>query len=440
MTEPLSPPARRMPLTISTYRFVTRLGGGLFQRLVRKRMAKGKEDPTRCEERFGVSPLTRPEGHLTWIHAASVGESLAALPLIDALRETYPDKGILVTTGTTTSAELMARRLPQGAIHQYVPLDHPRYVIRFLQHWKPDLALWMESEFWPNLILETAKRQIPMGLLNARMSQSSFRRWHTAPTTSAYLLNCFQVISAIDDSTSTMLRDLGAPHAKAVGNLKYASPPLPYDADALKTLNAQSQGRPLWLAASTHPGEEEVVAKAHRLLQNTHSDCLTCIVPRHPERGPDIAATLMDQNFNIALRSRNEALTAETDIYIADTLGELGLFYRLADAAVIGGSFIAHGGQNPLEPARVDCPFVHGPYVFNFRDIYATMDHAGASAVVNDERDLAAAIAGLMSDKAQAKEQARQARTIAESADDVLTKVIQDIIPLFRKGAKDAHA
>ncbi len=439
MTDLPSPLARRMPLSLSFYRLITRVSSPLFQRALKKRVTQGKEDPHRLAEREGRTSLPRPKGKVIWVHTASVGESLAALPLIERLLETREECHVLVTTGTVTSAELMAKRLPSRALHQYVPIDRVETVRRFLDHWKPNLALWIESEFWPNLIIETARRQIPMGLINARMSESSYRRWKFFSRTSMYLLECYDQILTIDDATTKMFHDIGATHAQTTGNLKFASSPLPYDENELQSLKSKIGPRSIWLAASTHPGEEEGVAKAQTLLQDNIT-CLLCIVPRHPNRGPAIADMLQNQKFHTALRSQNEPVTPETNIYIADTLGELGLFYRLADAAFIGGSLIEHGGQNPLEPARLDCAFVHGPHVFNFSEIYETIDSANGSVCVHDANALATSIHTLLTDQKKAGEQAEKARTIAESADHVLTEVMYALEPILPEGNSNAHA
>ncbi|MEJ2121580.1 MAG: 3-deoxy-D-manno-octulosonic acid transferase, partial [Alphaproteobacteria bacterium] len=362
------------------------------------RRARGKEDAARLPERLGTAGLPRPEGPLIWLHGASVGEALSALPLIDRLLAGDATRSVLVTTGTVTSARLMAERLPDRAFHQFAPVDLPAAVERFLDHWRPDLALWLESELWPNAVRAAAKRKVPMVLVNARLSARSYRRWRAVPGFARSLLGAFELCLAQSPADADRFAALGATRAESVGNLKYASPPLPADAAALTALNTMIGARPVWLAASTHPGEETIVAEAHRKLRARHPTLLTIIAPRHPGRGAAIATELASADLKVARRSTNEPITAETEIYLADTLGELGLFYRLAPIAFVGGSLVSHGGQNLLEPAQLGCAILHGPAVFNFEAIAGAMKDAGASERVFDAGSLAAAVDTLLTD------------------------------------------
>lgn len=397
--------------------------------LLMLRRARGKEDPVRLPERLGRAGLPRPEGPLIWLHGASVGEALSALPLIDRLLAGDPRASVLVTSGTVTSARLMAERLPERAFHQFAPVDLPGAVDRFLDHWRPNLALWLESELWPNAVRAAAKRDIPMVLVNARLSKRSHRRWRAVPGFARSLLGAFKLCLAQSPADADRFAALGAARVESVGNLKYASPPLPADDAVLKTLAAMIGTRPVWLAASTHPGEEAIIAEAHAKLRARHPALLTVIAPRHPERGAAIAAELAASGAKVARRGAGETPTAETGIYLADTLGELGLFYRLAPIAFVGGSLVSHGGQNLLEPAQLDCAILHGPAVFNFEAIAGAMRDAGATERVFDAGSLAAAVDTLLTDEGLRARRTKAAAEVAAGEAGVLDRIMAALAP-----------
>ena len=424
-------PNQNRPFSLSLYRALTMCSAPALSYILYKRLKRGKEDPDRVSERRGIASRQRPPGHLIWIHAVSVGESLSALTFMTKLLHLYPESHILLTTGTLTSARLISSRLPQQAIHQFSPLDHPAYVARFLDHWRPDIAFVIESELWPNLIRDTASRDIPIALINARMSETSYKTWKRWPQTIKYLLACFDICLAQDQQSAVRLNDLGAPDTLVMGNLKFAAPALPVDESTLLNMQNQVGARPLWLAASTHPGEEEIMAKAHKILSQSFPDLLTIIIPRHPERGADLKVTLHATGLGSALRSSNEPISSTTAIYIADTIGELGLFYRLAPVAFIGGSLIAHGGQNPLEPIRVKCAILHGPHAFNFADIYRELDEREASLMVNNAEDLAHEIQNLLTDKHRHRTQTEAASAILTKNGDVIERCFTALRPFL---------
>lgn len=366
---------------LSVYRAATSFAEPLAARLLQQRLARGKEDGDRLPERLGRPGRVRPKGAIIWIHAASVGESVSILPLIRELGRLRPDATVLVTTGTVTSGRLMGERLPPNAFHQFVPVDTPSAVRAFLDYWQPGLALWVESELWPNMLHETKLRQIPTVLINARMSDNSFKRWRRAKSMSSELLGTFDMCLAQDEDVAAKLEFLGATHVETPGNLKLVGEPLPFDAGVLGSLRAAVGGRPVWLLASSHDGEEQLAAFTHRDLSAHIPNLLTIMVPRHPQRGPQVAQSLAPL-FRVSRRSAGELPNADTELYIADTLGELGIFYRLAPLAVMGGSFIPHGGQNPLEPARLGVAVLSGPHIGNFRDIYKILVNAGGAEVL----------------------------------------------------------
>ncbi|WP_370153792.1 3-deoxy-D-manno-octulosonic acid transferase [Ferrovibrio sp.] len=385
------------------WRGTGRLLGPALRLWLQRRAARGKEDPARLGERFGHASLPRPQGPLVWCHGASVGEAQALLPLLRHLHDLRPDLVLLLTTGTVTSAELVQKRGGPGILHQYLPLDLPGPGDRFLDHWRPDLVLWSESDLWPGLLAELRRRHIPALLVNARMSERSCRRWEKLPGVAGWLLGGFAAIYAQTAQDAVRLRRLGAGDVIEAGNLKQAAPPLPADAEAVVGWQMRLGDRPRWLAASTHPGEEEIVARVHADLKQRFPDLLTLIVPRHPQRGPEIAAALAAQGHSLALRSRDEEPTPATDIFVADTLGELGLWYRLCPLAFMGGSLIAHGGQNPLEPARLGCAVLFGPSMENFSEAVDSLLAAGGAQQVRDAAELAAAAGILLAEPRRAE-------------------------------------
>ncbi|HCS70634.1 MAG TPA: 3-deoxy-D-manno-octulosonic acid transferase [Rhodospirillaceae bacterium] len=427
-------------MMLGLYRFLTTLGAPVIHVYLGRRIKAGKEDPHRFNERLGRPALARPDGPLIWLHGASVGEAMSLLTLIARVKTAVPAANILVTTGTVTSARMLADRLPKGAVHQYVPVDRMAYVRRFLDHWRPDLTLWAESEFWPNLISETAVRGNPLVLVNGRISPRSFKGWSRAPKFIAGLLGGFALCLGQTEGDAERLRALGAPGARSVGNLKFAADPLPADAERLADMRAATAGRPLWLAASTWAGEEDIAWRVHQDHAAAHPGLLTLIVPRHPNRGPEIAAQLAAQGAKVKRRGAGDMPDARTEVYIADTMGELGLFFTLAPVVFMGKSLSAEGGQNLLEPARLGCAVLHGPRMTNFADMGARMAAAGASLPVADGAGLSAAVGRLLGDAGEAEAFAARARTFAQAEAGVIDRLMAELAPYLQRldGAKGA--
>ncbi len=421
--------AATKPLGLRAYHAASQAAEPLAQFALQRRMHAGKEDPKRIGERRGEASAPRPDGRLLWIHGASVGESLSVLPLVDRLLALRPNLSFLVTTGTVTSAKLMAERLPERAIHQFIPVDHPAYVESFLAHWSPDAAIFVESEFWPNLLLKS-RAQVPfMALVNGRVSPRSFESWRRRQDSIRYLLSTFDFMIAQDRKNASRLTFLSGGDVDSFGNLKNSAPPLPGDETEIDRLRHDVSDRLVWLAASTHPGEEESIIAAHKLLAAEFPGILTLLAPRHPERGEEIADLVKAEGLHAQRRSLAPALNAKTDIYVADTLGELGLFYRLSNVAFVGGSLTKKGGHNPLEPARLGCAILHGPHTFNFDETYEEMRGGGGAALVRNERDLASAVRRLMSDEKTRLAIATAARTSADaSAEKVLNNVSKTLL------------
>lgn len=413
------------PIGVKLYRAASWVSAPVAELLLRQRLKEGKEDPARMQERTGLAGRARPSGPLLWIHGASVGESLSVLPLVERFKKDYPALNVLVTTGTITSAKLMAERLPPSAIHQFIPVDHPRFVRGFLNHWKPDAAIFVESEFWPNLLIETRRRARYMALVNGRVSPKSFADWKGKPQSIRFLLSHFDLLIAQDRQNAERLTALSGRDVRSYGNLKNAAPPLPGDVVEETRILADLDGRPFWLTASTHPGEEQAIIAAHKTLKAELPGIVTLIAPRHPERGEEIAALAAEAGVVSRRRSKGEKIDRATDIYIADTLGELGLFYRLSNATFVGGSLVEKGGHNPLEPARLGCAILHGPHIFNFAETYADIRGAGGAALVRNDRDLAAAVKRLFADDKTRHAMADAARDAAKaSAERVLSDVV----------------
>ena len=390
--------ADSLPMALRVYRGLSSAMVPLAPAVIRQRLKLGKEDPERIAERRGLTRDVRPHGPLVWIHGASVGEVLAAAALIERLREL--NLRILLTSGTVTSAAIVARRFPPDVIHQYVPYDSPRFVARFLDHWRPSLALFIESDLWPNLILSSAARRLPMVLINGRMSQRSFPRWRRVASTISALLGTFDICLAQSPTDAERFAALGCHNVITTGNLKLDVPAPPADPAKLDRLISVTRGRPMILAASTHPGEEELLIEAHKTLAGYFPSLLTVIVPRHPNRGEAIARTIAATGSRAAQRSREEMPTAVTDIYVADTLGELGLFYRLSPVVFMGGSLVEHGGQNPIEAVKLGASIVHGPHVFNFTDVYDALDRAGGARKAGTPEDVVNQLGQLLDDPA----------------------------------------
>ena len=394
---------------------------------LRWRLGRGKEEAGRLPEREGFS-AARPPGRLIWLHAASVGESLAILPLLDALAARDPALTLLVTTGTVTSARLLPERLPEAlrgrVIHRYAPLDVPAWVARFLQGWRPDAVAFVESELWPNTLAACRAHGIPTALLNARISDRSFRRWRRfAPGVIRRLLGGFAFIIPRSAEDAARLARLGALSLAPPGDLKLAAAPLPADTARLAELRAAIGTRPVFLAAGTHPGEDEQVLAAARAL-----DVLTILVPRHPERGAAIAAMA-----EAAPRRSLGALPGPGNVHVADTMGELGLFYRVASCAFIGGSLVPHGGQNPLEAARLGCPLIFGPHMGNFRDATAGLLAVGGARQVADAAALAATVADMLTRPDAALAMASAARDWVAGTSGLPTSMADALLGLVRQ-------
>jgi 3-deoxy-D-manno-octulosonic-acid transferase len=430
--------AGSLPMTLRLYRTLSVAAVPLAPVLIRQRLKQGKEDPARINERRGMTADVRPHGPLVWIHGASVGEVLAAAGLIERLRAL--NLRILLTSGTVTSAAVVAKRFPPDVIHQYVPYDSPRYVARFLDHWQPSLALFIESDLWPNLILAGAARRLPMVLINGRMSHRSFPRWRRISGTIEALLGRFEVCLAQSEIDAERFAALGSRNVVTTGNLKLDVQAPPADNARLERLMAVTRGRPVIVAASTHPGEEEILAEMHRELARYFPKALTVIVPRHPNRGEAIARMIAAAGLHVSLRSHEDLPTATTDIYVADTMGELGLFYRLAPIVFMGGSLVEHGGQNPIEAIKLGAAIVHGPHVFNFTDVYDALDAGGGAKQADSREALVKQIGQWLADPAARRASIEAAGRVVDQLGGALDRTLGALEPYLLQLRLEAGA
>ena len=397
---------------IRVYRALTSLAGPLVVRHVSKKLRAHGIEESRIGERAGYATQQRPTGQLIWFHGASVGESVSVLTLIRQLGARLPQAEFLITSGTATSAEIVAKRLPPRTRHQFAPLDLPAAVQRFYDHWQPQAGIFIESEFWPNILLQGRKNGVPLALINARLSAKSVEGWTRWPGTAAQVLSGFSVMLAQNRASADNLVAMGAdPSIVRVGiNLKSTSDPLPVDDTAQHLLASALGERPVWIASSTHPGEEDIVLDAHKTLLSTHPDLCLILAPRHPERRTEVRELIGKTGLSVAQRSIAEPLQPETQVYLADTLGELGTLYALSPVVFLGGSLKPIGGHNPFEPAQSGAAVITGPHVTNFTETFDPLIACGGAVSVEDASALAGAVA-LWLDNDAALTKARTAAT-----------------------------
>lgn len=420
------------PLPVRLYAVVANLIAPLaFRRVAAKLRAHGT-DPDRFQERMGNATAKRPDGPLIWFHAASVGESLSVLRLIQHMGETHPNWQFLLTSGTATSAEIVGKRLPPRCTHQFAPLDAKSAIKGFLAHWTPSAAIFVESELWPQMLQMTRDAGIPLALINARISDRSARNWKRFPTTSRHLMGHFDLIHTQDARTTDHLHDLGLTHAFTGQNLKSVAGPLPYDTGALDEMRQTIGARPLWVASSTHPGEDEIMIAAQTFLLATHPDLVLILVPRHPDRAAAIKTLIQEAGLTCAQRSQNEKLEHDTQVYLADTLGETGLWYTLSPITCLCGSFAPVGGHNPYEPAYAASAVLHGPLYANFTQTYADFDANGGAKEVNDAKSIAETVQALLGNTDHLQRMRENAQAFALAQEDMLDDITQTLTSALR--------
>ena len=427
---PDRPPAGAPTVLLRAYRAAMTALQPLAFGIVARKLRRHGVIEARIRERLGQATLPRARGDLVWFHGASVGESLAMLSLIDALLVRRPGLSVLVTSGTATSAEMMARRLPQGAVHQFAPLDTPAAVARFLAHWRPRAGIFVESELWPNMLLEAHGRGVKLALVNARLSRKSVEGWQKYPATAARVLDCFDLIVTQNRDGAAALASMGAPQdrLRAGVNLKSFAKPLPVDTTALATLKGAIGDRPVWVAASTHPGEEELILDAHARVLRHHPDTLLILAPRHPDRAETVAALTGARGLTCIRRSTGALPAAETQVYLADTLGEMGLWFTLAPVVFLAGSLRDIGGHNPYEPALFGAAILSGPHVTNFSETYHAMTRLGAVTTAADADAIAGAVTHWLGDPGARARAGDAARAFAERGQAALDGLVDDLV------------
>ncbi|TAG11682.1 MAG: 3-deoxy-D-manno-octulosonic acid transferase [Rhodobacterales bacterium] len=398
--------------------------------VLRRRLAQGKEDAARIGEKLGQPTLPRPDGPLVWVHAVGLGEVLALRPLIDALQAQHPGLGVLVTSTARSSAQVIGANLPAGALHQMLPLDGPDFLRAFLDHWRPDLSIWSEQDLWPGAVHDAAARGIPLAYVNARMNAASYaKRARIAGIYRATLARFVRVL-AQDPESADNLRRLGATEVRQMRSLKPAAQPLRADPGDLAHLQAQLAGRKVWVAASTHAADEAVVIAAQALLQAHDPAWLLLLTPRLPARAAEVGAALTAAGLSFAQRSRGEPSTPQTAVLLADTFGELGLWYRLAKCAFIGGSFGGLGGHNPWEAVCLGLPVLSGPDTANFRADYADLAALGLAQVLPADDSAAALAAKVLQDTSPSQLDAVHA--LIDTARDEVALLARDLLSLMK--------
>ncbi|WP_299625512.1 3-deoxy-D-manno-octulosonic acid transferase [uncultured Tateyamaria sp.] len=393
----------------------------------------------RAHERLGHATESRRLGPLIWLHGASVGEAKSVLPLMAYMAQAHPELRLLLTSGTATSAQAVASRLPQDAVHQFSPLDGVGPLNRFLDHWRPDLCVLVESELWPNLLDACARRDLPVALLNARLSDKSAQGWKRFAGTARYVLRGVRFAHCQDRRSRDHLREMGLDIAEQGQNLKAMPGPSTLGPKALDTAHTELGGRSVWVAASTHPGEEEGVLDAHKRLLQDHPNLCLILVPRHPERAPEVMGLIEGKDLSVAQRSTGGTLSDKAQVYLADTMGETDLWYALSPIVFLGGSWSAVGGHTPFEPAAAHSAILHGPKYVNFSEAYAVFRLKDASVEVADATALASEIDTLLIHPSRAAQLAANARPLAQAGDAALADISDQLLSLAGIEAKETH-
>jgi len=396
------------------------------------RAFKGQEDKSRLHERKGVASVPRPEKSLLWVHAVSVGEAVAALTIIQAILKKYPEIHVLLTTTTVASAKVVEKRLPKNTTHQFCPVDTPQAVRRFLEHWQPDLAIWIESELWPNLIHETQEKGIPTILLNGRMSLKSFSNWKKLKGMISPLLSRLDLCAVQSEEQASFFQILGAKTISIMGNVKLMTTPLDVDSKQYRAFKKEIGERPIWLAACTHPGEEEIIFQAHKMLRKDYPDLLTILVPRHIERASALQQFALKEGIAAALRTETVSL-AGVEVYIGNTLGEMGLFYALSPLVLMGATLVPKGGHNPIEAAQMGAFVLHGPHIFNNSSLYDILVSLGFSARIQDESQISSLILPWFEKQKESYEEPPALKAYREEGLQNLMRLLAPYVKTLRK-------
>ncbi len=392
---------------------------------------KGKKESL---EKHGFSLHEKPKNKkVIWFHGASVGESLCGMAMLKVVAKKYPDAFFVFTTCTEMSGQILREKLPKNAYYQPVPWDYAPYVQRFLNHWKPSIAFFIEADYWPNLILKTADQKIPLVLLNGRISQRSFKRWKIFSSLFKKMISSFSYIFPQTQEDLKRFQQFGGHDIKYVGNLKYSSSPLAYDSTQLKILETAIKDRPFWCAASTREGEETAAMNTHIALQKTFKNILTIVIPRHPHRAEKVVNDFEATGLKVARRSKNDPIQKDTDIYIADTIGEMGLFYALSPIVFVGGSLVPIGGHNPLEPAHLKCAILAGPHTFNNKQIFQELKENNAIKTIHNAEEMTKVVNRLLKNDVERNTLTKNAYTLVTEHTKTVDKILKELTPLLKK-------
>lgn len=419
----------------SIYRLLTNILSPIINIHLENRVRIGKENPGRYREKLGLNLLPRPKGKVIWFHASSVGELNSVMPLIHLLHKELPTINFLITTSTLNSEKIFQKAKLPNSIHQFFPVDIPSAITKFLNNFKPNMAVFVDSELWPNMINMVSKK-CPLYLVNFRMSDNSFKRWKYFKPVVSQLLAKFKLIMSSSHDDHAKLEFFLGPKAKNIqytGNLKWSAPKYVYNETELNKIKKAIGNRPFWLAASTHPGEFEVFLNAHHALEKKYNNLLTIILPRHPERGMEIHELSTQNKLKSAVRSRSDKLTKAIQVYISDMMGELGLWYALADVVFVGGSLVHHGGQNVLEPARMECAIFVGSHTFNFKEIIDSLLTSNAIEIVHNEKEFIDTLDELLSNKAKRIKLQKAALAVTEKTKNILENVNKTMLHAIKK-------
>ncbi len=400
------------------------------------RLKINKEDPERYTEKLGFPSLDKDTKKLVWSHAASVGESLSLLKLIGRFVRENPTWKVLITTGTVTSAKIVKERFPKQVIHQYAPLDCVCALNRFLDHWQPDLMVWVESELWPNLIHKASLQKIPLILLNMRLSPRSFTKWATFKKTFLKLLNCFDLILTQTQELNKDLKGIGYKKSHFCGNLKYAADPPGFQKEELNILQKSLGNRPHWMVASTHNLEEDIVLQAHKKLLKIQKNTCLILVVRHPHRCSAVEHLIKNQGLSYQRYShwQETSLSLKEDILLVDQMGFMGLFYEISSYVLVAGSLVDHiGGHNILEPLRQNCVTLHGPYMSNFKEVVADAKKAKATLEIQDADDLADTLLEFMNTPQKTETYLKNGHTFLTQQTQVLDHISDYFSPYLQQ-------
>ena len=419
-------------LQLRGYLILRRVLQPVMRRVLAGRIRKGKENAARAKERLGIATQVRPTGRVVWMHAVGLGEVLALRPLIVGMQQVAPDLNFVITSTARSSADVLGQNLPTNTVHQFLPLDGPTYMAKFLDHWQPCLSIWSEQDIWPGAIHDCAARDIPLAYVNGRMDNKSTAKRARLAGLYKKVFGLFDLITVQDEQTAENLSSLGGRDVRVTGSLKPAAEPLSVDVGMLATLQVALEGRKIWVAASTHCEDEAVLIDAQRELVKRDPSWLLILAPRAPARGDEIEGALVQAGLTCTRRSKGGQPDPSHSVWIVDSFGELGLWYRLAAAAFVGGSYGSLGGHNPWEAICLNLLVCHGPNVANFAKDYEVLDYSGASQPLPDD---ASSVPALVDFVVQSQTTQANVGALVEDAKAALKPLVKDLIVMIRAGA-----